>query len=388
MDRQNEKTRHPKYVTIGDHEHTGIHTTMSYNKFWWTFTIVVIIILIGIAIFIAMGVRYHRDATRIKYRRIKRGNMGQMGDVVFGIHSNPGRTARKQFIDGSNGKGFKDAATCERVDTREWGQGRGQTNTGQCFCKPPFWGTTCQRESFRNSYYAIGRTDGEDATLNVSNTIQTDRLSLPFNESDATCTNACDDDPDCVGVLWELEPSDNMEGPGTCSLLSSLPEVNTGEIIDFDPAVDSNLFLKNGNRPVFHGKVFVYRGSLPTRFWLNQRRAGSLFTDISNMGRTGRNGGVLRMHEDTLYHLNFYPNDVINDDNLVMVFNTSTFKRTEALDIIAMGGDNPIGNWYVFRPNTDQEFILPRIYVTTGQSPTYYDNPTQAWGMVISGTGN
>ena len=129
-----------------------------------------------------------------------------------------------------NGFNRKTKINCES-------DGRGIWNGITCNCVSPFWSTSCQNEGYAAGYLEIGNPiigsgSGDDTHLDIIDTVLTDRLSFNYentsNKNQTLCTELCNENEDCIGVVWTQGQGINQ---GICELFSG---VSTNSVIPFN----------------------------------------------------------------------------------------------------------------------------------------------------------
>ena len=177
--------------------------------------------------------------------------------------------------------------------TREWITTSQQKQTN-CECISPFFGGKCFRESYIDTYTAVGNPAEYNIEITIIDEETVDRLSFPFHQDpgqlptgvepsidEILCTNLCDQREDCIGiVLKQGDPpdfgidqgvstsSENKNQKPKCTLLSNQVVVKPGKNIPYSINQDATLYLKSDQDPVFKDRVFVYAGVKPLRYWL------------------------------------------------------------------------------------------------------------------------
>lgn|SRR3990167_324489 len=188
-------------------------------------------------------------------------------------------------------------------------------------CEPPYWGEFGEREAYSDNYIALGNPEPDDVTYEIIRTARTDRLS--FGKS--SCTQLCDNDDNCGGVVWK---------DGKCTLVTDVL-VNDGMDLYYDPKVDSSLFIKKSLQgPIITDKVFIYKGKLPLRYWIQ---------DPSNYSITSGQKGEL-------FQVKFYPTGLVNDGKLTGVWSPYRFDFDK----------RPPSDIYVHKPG--EELSLPQSW--------------------------
>jgi len=227
----------------------------------------------------------------------------------------------------NNGSFYKDSPSCIAGPTRGWNHNNDKVQ-GSCDCKKPFYGDMCFRETYSNEYVSIGNPNKDDLIFKKISEFSADRMSFPFDspaEDDSMqilCTNMCDQNCDCVGVIYD-QASPPKLGIGTpddkpfCTLIGCSLTIKSGAEIPFDVTKDATVYMKaNGSSqttlansqgaPIetlkIKDRVFVWKGTLPLRYWLTD--------NYTNTNGTDR---MTAMYEKRVYALDYFPTDLIND---------------------------------------------------------------------------
>ncbi len=304
----------------------------SDSKFPLIFIVIVGIILLVFLVIIIENNRNNAksDLNPVTFKNQEENSQSTLGQSQEGVVYN------------LNGNRYLDSVACNTLNTRNWFTN--PTTGGQgCICIPPFFGPNCERESYSNEYLAIGNPVKSEVRLLQRDTEIVDRLSFPFRSDNSLdqpsesnlqflgggtvplervqtlCTKLCDDDQQCVGVLW-IAPKDGQLGTterlGQCTKLAEV-QVKTGQNIPFDPNVDSSLYMKKGYSPIFTDRVFIYSGELPLRYWLDSNDG---FRNILT------NSNLRFIYPSQLYLLNFVPTSQINNANLTGFYSDAPFE--------------------------------------------------------------
>lgn len=270
-------------------------------------------------------------------------------------------------INVNNGINYSSSTTCNTGPTRNWGPIN--SNTSGCRCLPPFYGSNCFQESYNSNYVAVGEPNMNDITLPPTTEYVVDRLSFPWTSNQipppvqTICTEACQLDDTCTGVLWQApsQPDMGTSSPsGVCTLLHGNLVVNDNATISYRPLEQSTLFLKqnyHAGAPWFSNQVFMYNGQLPLRYWLN-----STYSSV-----TGR---MIRLTEGQITTLSFRPRNIINDPLLYGIFNQNTFSQTQAQETLQR---------YLLGQDVQPYIVLP-----PNEQPNFPDTWTLFYGMFIS----
>lgn len=295
-----------------------VNLEMSYNGYRTLIIIMTVVLFIIMVIFI--GIYYNRTQRAI----FTKANLSKIKpiykqNILPSIHSNNGEAA--PGTDGAqphvlNASSSTDKLTCLSAPQQRW-------SGVSCSCADPFWGASCDRESYSTDYKAIGNyTPGE---LNILESLKVNRKAFPYEPdtqpNQTTCEAACNANEKCLGYYY-VNDGDNM-GIGTatptntCLLLGKVPDYK-GE--PFDPNVDSTTYLSKARtkgRPLLPGSVIIYNGHLPNRFWLEKRVETTKLKMVNIL-------------TETLNSINFYPGGVIDDDKHIVVFSSTHFTREDA----------------------------------------------------------
>ena len=239
---------------------------------------------------------------------------------------------------------------CQTSAVREW-------NGQACVCIPPFIGNQCQIEGYQAPYIDVGSLP-DTIPLNIV-PMSADRLSFPFNPGDTTCTNLCDQQPNCIGVVWTAPPGPNFgttTGPSPCDLIISPIVLTNRENFTYPSTSPTQIYLKD--TPIFEDRVFLYRGRLSQRYWL----LDSASNPVVGSGQVSKQ----RVDFITVYLrvttlLNFIPVQEINDPGATGVFSQSTLTAADATAALV----NPSPKYYIHRPGT-------RLLIPLSWTPPLY----------------
>lgn len=330
----------------------------SKNGFRMFFIIFIIFFLLIVAFFIGWGIYVANKNSTFTGKPL---NPQTFPSPKFNLASQPGASVDGTFYDPNACGSFTDAISCGSSDTRFWNPRLG--TTGKCVCVAPIWGFHGNREAYDDRYLMLGSYDPNSVNITVLGSTGVDRLSFPLSNEppsgQSICTDLCNNDSSCIGVIYEIIPDsfDQFGDPKhSCTTLTGQVQVQPGNNIFFDPYIEGNLFLKKTQHPVFIDRVFLYTGTLVTRYWLRERIIQS----------TTRQLTVLR---NQLYRLIFFPENYINDGNLTGIYSTIEFTLAEAPGIIANGSDS---DHYIHYPG------LPL------QIPETWDDSRIIWTMYIN----
>jgi len=243
----------------------------------------------------------------------------------------------------SNCQAYTDQITCEASPAHIWNAQA--PPHGRCECLIPFWDIEGYREAYEASYTAIGNPNLDQIRVTPLHEQLVDRLSFPYSAGSTgqlLCTQLCDEESACIGVLWQGATSPGM-GIGTragqCTLLQGEVIVPGTANIPFLPTVDATLYLR-GRDPLFIDRVFIYRDSLPLRYWLAPDSTEQLTAFVN-----------------TVYGLSFFPEHVLIGGNLTGVYSTIQFTADQIEALIEAGDDE---NHYIDQPGLP--FSLPPLW--------------------------
>lgn len=252
---------------------------------------------------------------------------------------------------------FTDQAACRNNACAKLTHQSTQTGA-RCECLKPFYGEKCDLESFSDKYLAIGQFDPKTnkSEVEIFKEILVDRLSFPKDLSEiqnspqpeetvdgtaskqSICTNMCDCDHKCIGVIFDpnpdFDPNDDCDHEFICKLLKG--KVKMTENIPYDTLVQPNLFLKDfaediPRLPFIKDRVFLIKGEEPLRFWLNDN-----YKDDNGNTRS------LAVFEQRQQKLDFVPEKLSDDGTgLTGIFSPCKIpEQNSVLKGIIMGGSN------------------------------------------------
>jgi hypothetical protein len=277
----------------------------------------------------------------------------------FGNTGSPGATGTlisTGYPLSSNCQAFLDQVSCQASPGRFWNANF--SAVGTCQCINPFWSLDGNREAYNIDYLAVGNpqvngSTSPDITYAILGSTMTNRLSFPFAglpaSSQTECTVECDKMGDiCSGVIWN-GPTYPLLGltngaSGLCTFLEGSVTVVNGRNIPFDPNIDSTLYMKkslsSSVNPLFDNIAFIYAGTLPLRYWLNQ---------------AGLDNTILSALVNNQYQINFYPTGVINSGNLTGIYSLGKIPVNMVQEIISGGTTS---QYYINYPNTPLQLPL------------------------------
>lgn len=173
------------------------------------------------------------------------------------------------------------------------------SDTG-CVCDPPFYGPTCQNESWDSRFYALG-TPALGSIKYTSRLLgsraKTWDIGAVFNPE--SCSAAASQDPQSVGFKYD---------GGMCELINPDFEV-TGEIT-YAPLAPNTIYLKRSFRPKDVTAVFVSPiGNSALRYYV-KRADSTTFTKIPF---------------NTVVTVNFQPGEIVNYANAIGIWSKTPF---------------------------------------------------------------
>lgn len=350
----------PKYVSLMP-DYTSAR--VSYGTFNGLAVVMGIVIFLVLIIIIGLGSVKVKNApfTRLDLSNIIPNVTGNSDQT---LHSDHGQSTDKigGFKHISDGSGVQDATVCNGNATRQF-------LNGSCQCRKPFWGPYCAQESYSDDYIPIGSYDLKDLHF-LSDSFKVHRNSFPMVDNEladvdqSTCRNECNKNYDCMGYYYVNDSdlsglkSDDWKHSNisnTCGLLKNVP-IFQGE--HYPIGSDSNIFLRKTKTvyPKLMDEVILYSGNLPARFWLEKR--------TSNKGAHVLNIGI-----NVLNHINFYPENLVNDSNSTIIFSRKSFLRVEADEIIKnfINTSSQSLGWHVCIKGKS-ELYPPHNWTTTGDN--------------------
>lgn len=240
------------------------------------------------------------------------------------FNSTVGASLYGVYYSGDNAIDFRTPETCDSSGVSRWSVGR-----DQCVCNIPFWGPSCSRESYSSTYTATGvQGSGVSSIDRLSGSINVGRLS--FTDSNSTsCTQLCDDNPECIGVLWQ---SGSGGGSGRCSLFKRYT-VSLAPGINWYPDVESTIYLKGSNAISYTDRVFIFQGDTLSRYWLRE----NVVSDSRTQGSS-----QLTAHNGKKYQLQFFPSRRINDGGLIGVYSSRDFSESEFPSLVEGGNTDTV----------------------------------------------
>jgi len=315
----------PTHVLIG----TGsYYTTTPHDQMVYIVAIVIGLVVVAVILLFAFGVYWSGESTRVITDPPDPIDYPPRPVALFGLAQGRGFSQTVSFHTKSDGTAINSEIICESTGTSRW-----SNISSECWCNTPYWGGSCQRESYKPQYIAAGTVTDETVTLAVLAEYDTNNLSYA-QAGDTSCTDYCDADTTCMGVKWDSEGA----GKGGHCTLFSQATLNAGQSIVFDPSVDANFYLTQHLTALrFTDRVLIYSGSLPTRWWIQPGVSTGLNESTS---------GFLLMNEGFRYNLAFFPLSVYNTTTLTGLFSIIPFDVADFATIVAGG-------------NTDTYYINP-----------------------------
>ena len=253
--------------------------------------------------------------------------------VVAPTFTDPIGASTTGTVNFDNGDALKDESSCNTVATRNW-------LNSHCRCNPPYFGPACQREANDSNFaYAAGNPAAGNVsygfvTLGVAN-----QLAFKLDPSQTTCQELCEGTDGCTAFLWEAPPFRERGIPtsmGSCSVITGSVVVNSGSNIPYNVETQSTLYMRNGQFPIFTDRLFLFRGTLPLRYWV---------------GHTASSTPVFAGKQ---VHLSFFPESWVNDSPLAVVLAEHSIEMSKLPEIIAVGTN---ATYFVVYPGT--VFALP-----------------------------
>ena len=223
------------------------------------------------------------------------------------------KPGQSSWVEGSvnhrNGEVFGNhgSIACDKEGNRYWGY---SNQSNRCLCMAPFYGSSCQLESYDQSFYALGTISPAHFTAQteivVANNLSFDTQGIrPDNQTflaltSPNCTNLCLADPTCVGVYYTKPDKE-----ATCQLLHSVPTVQSNLLPTMSSQVQPTLFLRKGLYPMIEDQAFLFytEGNDPSivlRPWLSPDKADGLYHKV-----------VITDH--TVVEVPFYPSSAVNN---------------------------------------------------------------------------
>ena len=247
-----------------------------------------------------------------------------------------------------NASNFQDPVSCV-VSNRTILQG------SNCSCRNPFFGPSCQYQSYLGTYKEIGPINRRQWNLQFGSLYDTSRLSFTDNASQDSCTALCNNDPTCAGALFQAIAPD---GSGKCQMLTAIPVMEQGVNLTYNTEANvERMYLRYAKDPLFDDRVIFYRGALLWRYWL-----------LDNVDTAAYS--YLRVFPRLVYAMNWKPEQRINDGQMLIVIADQRWDPNSVPN-----GVRGV-NWFVIT-QADSLSILPdwsTYYVVvypTDQIPTF-----------------
>jgi hypothetical protein len=163
---------------------------------------------------------------------------------------------------------------------------------GSCHCLAPYWGSTCQLESYPKKMVAIGWLDDTLSSYSWGSSYRVEGKTTAYK----ACQDCLERD-DCVGLVQD---------EAGYTLITQVPVLTVPP--SYDPLQPVNFYLKAHVRPRFLGVIYLYQGIIPRRFWLPNRE------------------DVIRLRVNQVSQLPFYPDNWVNDSGLRLSYSRSYFE--------------------------------------------------------------
>lgn len=264
----------------------------------------------------------------------------------FGVNEQyPWGSSRNGIYEANNARDLNEINLCQLNPRAEWNQTR-------CVCKLPYFGSSCQYQTYDRSYREIGPIERPQWNLDLGLNYKTPWLT--FNSDDQeSCTQICSNDSDCAGIIWTVDQQN-------CQLLRDIPSLRNQQIPEYTTALtpgQQRLFLKQEGMPDLSDRVIISRGQPQWRPWL--------ITSINNQWYSVQTIFPLRT-----VAINWTPDAAINDGKMIGVYskypqtinNTPNGVRTQDWFVIYPGGTfNVLPNWdtyyIVYYPSASTPFF-------------------------------
>lgn len=261
-------------------------------------------------------------------------------DMNTGEVNNPFASVKLPSEWKEDGFNINTKETCDSIITAEW-------KNNKCYCKPPFFGPSCEHEKHEKGYIALGYLPKENLTLvspNVISTLVTKGKSFHNEtlESKETCSYYCNSNPDCIGFFYNQ---------GECTLLKNNILISRNTSIPYSVERDSNIYLKSLEHILLEDHVLLsgIKDRLPLRFWLIEESPNYKKVPIN-----------------TITKINFVPVYYKSHQSLTGIYCTFEFNYDE-IETILKRGEN--SECYIHRSNTninispDWKYRLPLFVI-------------------------
>lgn len=251
--------------------------------------------------------------------------------IIETVGTTVGSTSNGWYKSPSDAYNFTTATACQATGRSEW-----NTTTHTCVCTKPYWGPSCERDSYDSRYMSAGVYDPSVVTI-----IDPAFVS-PLTGGLYQCTDTCLDTFGCSGVIYRPN-----EPPGTqCTMFYQL-NVTPGKSIPYPLGVNEEIYIQNTHITdlVHTDRVFLFSGTLPIRHWLSQR---SLYTSPQSNEIIAWSGVV--------YQLPFFSTGCINGGNLTGVYSLDPFTPSDYDTLL----NNPTSRVYIHYPS--QPLSIPLLW--------------------------
>ena len=298
-----------EYVIIGTERYNFI---MARDRFqYWVLFMIIFVLILIIALVVWMLYRQSdtnvfvgQPLNTVPYANLETINTLQ-GAVPVGA----------AFHGPNDGSLFGDATVCNANVTSTW-----NVSLSTCNCIEPYWGSTCNRNSYDNKYIGAGNYDPSFMVITPPNILP------PIMNKLLECTALCDTTTNCNGVVWESTSS--LPINGICTMFEELTTAQF-RTIPYPLGVDSTIYVNQTKESslVYLNRVFLYSGALPLRYWLKDLVV-SMFSNL------------LTVSTNIVYLLPFFPTGSVNQTFLVGVYSLIPFTIND-YDTLLLGGDTP-----------------------------------------------
>lgn len=203
---------------------------------------------------------------------------------------------------------------------------------GVCECIAPFYGPTCELESWDWKYYAFGiphtPSDVIFEQANVGTFSGRKSFLLGSGRDPQGCSEIIDRAQGALGFVYD----------GTsCYAITSQPEFKDNALVTYDQTVPSSIYLRRGVEPLVYDRVFAtFKDTFVLRPYIHRPNNEEFFTFIAN----------------TVNEIAWTPCHMYNDGLLVGVWSHIPITLSDYDTIIASGVPNP--NYYIDRPTTSR----------------------------------
>ena len=293
-----EKAYKPEFVDVPLKRIKGTSILLTKKETYWTQIIIIsIIFIILLMIVVVFIILIFGDETKSKPKKNYQppydmdavdGDLGgSTNGVVSLLGSGTGLTTENQCVDSEN---LWDGSVCH--------------------CNLPYYGDTCQFESWDSRFFAFGNSSDIGTKIKFQSYTPRDHPKNKSFKSEGkydkkSCSALSLSDPESVGFTYDDKH---------CNIIIGPISIETGTNITYNPLRESKLYMKRGKGPIVPNKVFAMgKGDGALRFYVSRPNTDHFFTISPNIIR----------------HVNFTPDTLINASQMVGIWSSKNFSPSD-----------------------------------------------------------